>query len=218
MIVKHRHGGARPGAGRKRTKERPGVPHRKRERHLARHPVHVTMRVREGLPSLRADRLLLVAVLSSVAASHKTSFRVVQYSVQSNHLHLIVEASDEMCLSRGMQGLSIRMARAAHRALGHRGRIFEDRYHAHALKTPTETRNALLYVLQNWVKHGAAGGLDPWSSAEFFDGWSRPPRSNGAAPIVASGRTWLVTIGWRRHGLLRPTERPGAKPHALAPA
>jgi putative transposase len=107
------------------------------------------MRVREGLPSLRGDRLLLEAMRASIASSEKESFRVVQFSIQSNHLHLIVEADDANALSRGMQGLSIRMVHAAHRALGHGGTIFSDRYHAHQLRTPQETRAALLYVLQN---------------------------------------------------------------------
>jgi putative transposase len=154
------------------------VSHRRRERHLARHPVHVTLRAREGLPSLRGDRLLLEAMLSSIAASEKPVFRVVHFSIQSNHLHLIVEAEDAKALSRGMQALSIRMVHAAHRALGTGGGIFADRYHAHQFKTPRETRAALLYVLQNWSKHGSGGDYDPRSSAFWFDGWTNAPTDN----------------------------------------
>ena len=211
LMEKHRHGGARPGAGRKPSGRRVGVPHRRRERHLARHPVHVTLREREGLPSLRGDRLLLEAMRTSIAASEKPSFRVVHFSIQSNHLHLIVEADDEKTLSRGMQALSIRMVHAIHRALGHGGTVFADRYHAHQLQTPRETRAALLYVLQNWAKHGSGGDYDPRSSALWFDGWTRPPPAPVEEPLVAASRTWLVRIGWRRHGLLRPGERPAAR-------
>ena len=192
------------------------MPHRRRDRHLARHPVHVTLRAREGLPSFRCDRLLLEAMRNSIATSEKRSFRVVHFSIQSNHLHLIVEADDEGALSRGMQGLSIRMAHAVHRALGHGGTVFEDRYHAHQLKTPRETRAALLYVLQNWAKHGPGGDFDPRSSALWFDGWTRPPPASAMSPIIAPGRTWLVRVGWRHHGLLRPGERPRSKPATSA--
>ena len=194
-----------------------GVPHRRRDRHLARHPVHVTMRARAGLPSLRGDRLLLEAMRCSIASSEKESFRVVHFSIQSNHLHLIVEADNELALSRGMQGLSIRMAHAVHRALGHGGTVFADRYHAHQLQSPRETRAALLYVLQNWAKHGPGGDYDPRSSAFSFDGWTRPPAASAEAPRVAQPRTWLVRVGWRRHGLLRPGERPRsrARPDSL---
>jgi len=176
------------------------------------------MRAREGLPSLRSDRLLLEAMRSSIAGSEKDAFRVVHFSIQSNHLHLIVEADDQRALSRGMQGLSIRMVRAAHRALGHGGTVFADRYHAHQLKTPRETRAALLYVLQNWAKHGPGGEYDPRSSALWFDGWARPPPASAAAPMVARGRTWLVRIGWKHHGLLRPGERPAPRLSRAVPA
>jgi hypothetical protein len=146
---------------------------------------------------------------NSIAASEKDGFRVIHFSIQSKHLHLIVEATNAQALSRGMQGLSIRMALAVHRALGHGGTVFADRYHAHQLETPRETRAALLYVLQNWAKHGRGGDYDPRSSALWFDGWTRPPPTNSDEPVVARPRTWLVRVGWRRHGLLNPRERPG---------
>jgi len=166
------------------------------------------MRAREGLPSFRGDKLVLEAVRGALADAHKPAFRVVHFSVQSNHLHLIVESSDKDSLSRGMQGLAVRMARAVNRALGGKGTVFADRYHAHELKTPRETRAALLYVLQNWAKHGRGGAYDPYSSAIWFDGWATRPGAPALPPIVAAPRTWLVTIGWRRHGLLKPGERP----------
>jgi REP element-mobilizing transposase RayT len=205
------HGGARPGAGRKPSGRRVGVPHQPRADHRPSHPVHVTMRAREGLPSLRGDKLVLEAVRSALAEGHKPAFRVVQFSIQSNHLHLIVEASDKDSLSRGMQGLAVRMARGVNRALSAEGSVFADRYHAHELKTPRETRAALLYVLQNWLKHGQGRGHDPCSSARWFDGWKERPPANPDPPVVATPRTWLVTLGWRRHGLLQPEERPGRR-------
>jgi REP element-mobilizing transposase RayT len=174
------------------------------------------MRAREGLPSFRRDKLVLKALKDALAGGHKPAFRVVHFSVQSNHLHLIAEASDKDSLSRGMQGLTVRMARAVNRAFNGRGTVFADRYHAHELKTPRETRAALLYVLQNWVRHGSGGAYDPLSSAFWFDGWSIPPATRASPPIVATPRTWLITMGWRRHGLLKPGERPGPFAQAVA--
>jgi REP element-mobilizing transposase RayT len=152
---------------------------------------------------------MLEAIRSALGEAHKRNFRVVHFSIQSNHLHLIVEASDKDSLSRGMQGLTVRLARAVNRALSVQGTVFADRYHAHELKTPRETRAALLYVLQNWAKHGPGGAYDPCSSAVWFDGWSVAPVGQAPPPMVASPRTWLVSVGWRRLGLLRPGERPG---------
>jgi REP element-mobilizing transposase RayT len=177
--------------------------------HKATHPVHVTLRVREGIPNLRHDKLLFVGIRAAIALGRKPDFRVIHFSVQSNHLHLIVEAHDERALSMGMQSLGHRMAHAVHRAMGVGGRVFADRYHAHALRSPREVRAALVYVLQNWAKHGEGGRFDPRSSALWFDGWKEPPPGDVDPPIVSQPRTWLVKSGWRRHGLIKRYERPG---------
>jgi hypothetical protein len=153
--------------------------------------------------------VLFAAVAHAFAAASRDSFRLLQFSVQSDHLHLLVEADEPTRLARGVQGLAIRVARAINRVLRRRGRVWDGRYHARALKTPREVRNAFVYVLQNFRKHlHAAAGIDPRSSARWFRGWRRivaAPLSG--APVVAA-RTWLARIGWRRHGLLGIDEAP----------
>src|SRR5204863_9277085 len=84
-----------------------------------------------------------------VAGADRFGMRLVELAVMSNHVHLICEADDERALARGMKGLCVRIARALNRLWGRVGSVFNDRYHAHALKTPREVRNALNYVLHN---------------------------------------------------------------------
>lgn len=118
-------------------------------------------------------------------------------------------------LARGVQGLSVRIARALNRAWGRRGRVFADRYHSRALHTPREVRNALAYVLNNAHKHAArSNGIDPYSSGAMFDGWREPvlrARTSTTALPVVRARSWLLTTGWRRHGLVSVTEVPGRR-------
>jgi len=123
-----------------------------------------------------------------------------------------VEADEPTRLSRGVQGLAIRVAKAVNRVLGRRGTVWGDRYHARVLKTPREVRNALVYVLQNWKKHvSGAHGADPRSSAAWFTGWRVPvARALGSAPI-ATARTWLARVGWQRHGMLDTREAPRSR-------
>jgi REP element-mobilizing transposase RayT len=138
--------------------------------------------------------------------------RVCHFSIQYDHLHLLVEARDREALSRGMQGLASRLARAVNRALNRRGRVWADRYHARALTTPREVRSALVYVLMNWKKHRIdAAGVDACSSGRWFDGWrsGAPPAGRDPSP-VAHTRTWLLRVGWRRHGLLTEDDAPAA--------
>jgi putative transposase len=213
-------GGRRPRAGR-RTGPHPRVLHRSRPAHSERHPAHVTLRARREVASLRAPRVH-EALLAAVAAAQRDSFRVVHYSAQEDHLHLVVEASDGATLSAGIRGLEIRAARAVNRALGRRGPVWSDRYHRRDLTTPREVRNALAYVLGNARKHHpGVTGIDECSSAAWFDGWRRPPAPRcpwgGSAPgpaaasPVRAARTWLLSAGWRRHGLLDPRGTPGPR-------
>jgi putative transposase len=81
-------------------------------------------------------------------------------------LHLIAEANDRRALARGVQGLSIRIARAFHRHSGRSGRLFADCYHARALKTPREARRALRHVLLNARVEIARQSLDCFSPAD----------------------------------------------------
>jgi putative transposase len=203
------HGGRRDGAGRKGVGERRNVPHRQRPAHDPRCPVHVTLRATGLCVSLRNDRVFPV-VRDALRRSTREGLRVVEYSVQSNHLHLLVESDSAATLRSGLHGLTIRVARAINRALDRRGAVWSDRYHSRLLKTPREVRNALVYVLQNWRKHGAREhGVDPCSSASSFDGWRVQPRPSQTPLPLARACTWLARRGWRRLGLIHPRERPG---------
>ena len=201
-------GGRRRGAGRKRIATRRSVAHRPRPAHDPRCPAHVTLRARDGLPSLRSGRLHGPLGKAIQAASDAT-FRILHYSVQRDHVHLIVEADTATGLRSGMQGFAIRAAKAVNRALGRRGRVWGDRFHSHALATPREVRNALIYVLQNWRKHlRNVRGLDPWSSAAWFTGWRQPSAMPPGRPPVSRARTWLASVGWRLLGLVGADEAP----------
>ena len=120
-----------------------------------------------------------------------------------------------------MQGLVIRLARAINRAAGRTGKVFTDRYHMRDLTTPTEVRNAILYVLNNAKHHAAEKGaawpprrVDPCSSAKWFPGWRVPvesPRLDGPSPTTAPS-TWLLRVGWMKAGgLLDPAALPGGR-------
>jgi REP-associated tyrosine transposase len=204
-------GGRREGAGRKPSGRRAGVPHRPRPRHRGYEPVHVTLRASRHAPCLRREAIFSV-VRGAIRKSCRRFFQVVHFSVQADHLHLIVEAADRIRLSRGMAALAIRVARAVNARVGRKGSLWGDRYHARALRSPREVRHAIVYVLMNWRKHERGSrGVDPCSSAFWLDGWKggQGPRAppDVEAPVRGAS-TWLASTGWRRHGLVGPDEGP----------
>jgi REP element-mobilizing transposase RayT len=181
--------------------------------------VHVTIRARSDVPSLRSDRVF-ADLGRALARSNRCSFRLTQFSVQTDHLHLIVEADTALALTRGVHGLAVRCARAINRASHRQGAVWSHRYHARALNTPREVRLALVYVLLNFRKHlGARPGIDPRSSGPWFDGWAHPSARPAASPSVAPSRTWLATQGWRRAGgPIDCREAPAPSPTRAAPS
>ena len=186
------HGGSRRGAGRPRRKGPPKrVPHVPRERFPKRLPQHVTVRVRREVWNLRSRRAFRVIERALRAASDRFGVRVVHFAVQANHVHLIVEATDATCLSRAMQGLGVRLAKGLNRMMGRHGRVLEERYHVHVLRTPTETRHAVRYVLGNERKHAAQRGVaKPEHYADWFSSAHHPD-------LVRAAQTWMLTTGCR---------------------
>jgi REP element-mobilizing transposase RayT len=213
--------------GRKPRAERVGfVSHSTREEHDSRHPVHVSMRRVKQAPSLRSERIFH-AILLQLARVKRLGVRVPHYSVQHDHLHLIVEGENRHDLSAQMRKLFSRIALAVNAIAKRRGSLFRDRHHREELESPTKTRNALVYVLFNDRKHHAQNGgaisermlneLDDrssvaWLEDQDWDERARPPPEaiarlrardediEGLGSARTAPRTWLAGFGWRLRG------------------
>jgi putative transposase len=225
-----RRGGARKGAGRPKRGERASERHEKREAFKASEPLHVVIRAVGVIGALRGFEAYHAVRTAVVATFKRIDFRIVHISIQRTHVHLIVEARNRIALARGMQAFEISAARHLNASVSQRtgkarrGNVFVDRYHAEVLRTPRQTRNALAYVINNWRHHGesqlklATGWrIDPFSSAPSFDGFRDVdakaiewPQRYVPLPVWEP-TAWLLTTGWRKHGLIRHNEVPGPR-------
>jgi putative transposase len=227
-----RRGGKRRGAGRKPTRHRAGTSHEARPEIEAKHALHVTLRVVPEVGSMRRRDMYRAIREASLVAAVRERIRIVHMSIQTTHLHLLVEAEDKLALARGMQGFQISVARNVNTVLRvdkfrrRRGRVFADRYHLVVIESPTQARNALAYVLNNWKKHRESPGelprtwlADPFSSGISFPDWHErrgegwmlrvPP---GYDPlIVYQPRSWVLSEGWKRAGSVRVSEVPSKR-------
>ena len=85
-------GGPRPGAGRPSVRERPAVPHVEREPVRPYQPVHVTLRFTDAVWNLRSERSFAVIHGALAATRRRPDARIVHFSVQGNHIHLMATA------------------------------------------------------------------------------------------------------------------------------
>src|SRR3954463_13507392 len=183
-------GGKRRGAGRKPKGRRKNVPHRPR-RPFRRGALHITTRLRPEVWNLRSHRCFRALRRAFAGGGARFGVHLVHFSVQGNHLHMIVEAPDAESLARAMKGLEVRMARALNRVMNRRGPVFANRYHSHLLRSPREAANAVRYVLENWRVHGlcspaaSANGPDPYCSASACGGPS----------LIAQPQWWMLRVG-----------------------
>jgi REP element-mobilizing transposase RayT len=226
-----RRGGKRRGAGRKPKGARAGERHAARPAFKANHALHVVMRVAPEVGSLRRRAMYKALRAATITAALRERFRIVHVSLQRTHVHLIVEAEHRAALSRGMQGFSISAARHINTALGDGkrrrcGKVFADRYHLTVIKTPTQARHAIGYVLNNFRKHeGDRAGLastwlvDPFSSGISFPDWKElqdqawmwPIRETYDPLVVRRPATWLLAEGWKKAGEISAREVPGRR-------
>jgi REP element-mobilizing transposase RayT len=200
-------GGKRRGAGRPNVSGL--VSHGKREGVNFKKPLHITMRLAKGVANLRT-RKSMWDFRRSIEAAKRFGFHVIHYSILNNHIHMVVEAKDSQALASGMKSLSCRFAKALRKIVGGSGRVFAGRFHLHVLKTPTEMRRALEYVLLNHAKHARLiEHIDEFSSAANFKEWKEliGKRLNsfladqsahlGQIKELSQPRSWLCTAGWK---------------------
>ncbi len=214
-------GGKRRRAGRRQVNARKSEPHRRREPVRPTTPVHVTLRVADDVRRLRKRKAYgaIRAAMNHVLS--RADFRIVHASIQSNHVHLLVEAEHEVALAKGMQSFSISLARKLNALAGRHGPVFPDRYHATVIASRRQARHALAYVLNNWRRHAEdrsresqSWKIDRYSSAIAFDGLTEAlkwivPEDYEPLP-VSRARTWLIAEGWKLYGTIGIAEVPGA--------
>lgn len=185
-----------------------GVPHVRRETFSSSSPVHVTVRVCNGVPRLQSRVGMRVIRAVFTIARDRLGMRITQYSIQANHIHLIVEATGRHALSRAMKGLCVRIARRLNRATGRKGQVFADRYHAHILRTPSEVRNAVRYVMNNSRTHAKrAGRRWRWVIDPYAGGPCRESFVESCQSLISEPRSYLLRVAWSL-----PWRRPSNRP------
>ncbi|MEO7732285.1 MAG: transposase [Kofleriaceae bacterium] len=222
------HGGKRKGAGRKPRGHRAGTSHEERPEIELKHPLHITLRVVPEVGSLRRRDMYRAVREATIVAAIRARIRIVHLSIQATHIHMLVEADNKLALTLGMQGFQISVARNINTALGdktrrRRGPVFADRYHVVVIRSPTQARNALSYVVNNWRKHQEDRSeprriwlVDPYSSGISFPDWRERQHEHCMLPIprdhdpliVFRPKSWLLREGWMRAGTVSACEVP----------
>ncbi|WP_419190894.1 transposase [Saltatorellus ferox] len=164
---------------------------------------HVTIKLKRGFRSLRKKEEMAVLRAAIARVNQGELVRIVEFSVMSNHVHLIVEAENSGDLSKGMASLNTGLGMRLNRLWGRvrRGSVFAERFHLEVITSPTQMRNVLKYVLRNDVHHGLGLGiLDPCSSAMSFGGFVERRGASKVDCVSVEAQSWLLRVGWTKGG------------------
>ena len=201
------HGGLRKGAGRKRhLKNDPK--HSVREKIDARTPAHITLKMIDDVPNLRTAKFMR-AFAKAVRRTQEFGLRIQHFTIESNHIHLVAEATDNDALTSGLISLKTSIAWALRLIFNFYGRVFCGRYHLRLIRTPTEMRNVLRYVLFNHAHHCQTEiFVDLYSTALEFEELDRliNKRVSASKPFwwgeikncLSKAGSWMQAQGWKR--------------------
>ena len=206
-----------------------GQRHGSRPKLNPRFPLHVNTRICAGLETLRTNEAVDLICGAIRETQEKYGMRLIAYSIQSTHLHFIVEVDGselqaslagvhvndiltreelaKRALAKSMKSLLGKVAKRLNKLWRREGKVFDERYHAVVIKSPLQMKRTLEYVLNNGFQHGSTNlRIDPYSSGRYFDGWEEaielPNEPREDWPVVPP-RTWLAREGWKRHGPIR---------------
>lgn len=151
------------GAGRPAIHDR-GIRHIARDEIKKPIPLHLTIKIEKTKAGLK-NKAMLKLLHHCIKKSRMKGLRIVHYTLEFDHVHLLVEATNKETTSKGMQSFGIAFSKGINKLKCLKGRVFKTRYHFRKLNSPREIKNVLNYILGNSIKHGQSPSIiTPYNS------------------------------------------------------
>ena len=131
---------------------------------------HITHRChkKEFLLKFARDRTRFVTWLGE--ARSRFGLHILNYSVTSNHVHLLVkDVGSTNSIPAAIQLIAGRMGQEYNKRKRRKGAFWEDRYHATAIETGEHLRRCLVYIDLNMVRAGAVEHPEEWTHCGYHE-------------------------------------------------
>ena len=126
--------------------------------------LHLTVKIK----SIKADlknKSILKILKRAILNARKQKLKIVHFSLEYDHLHLLVEASNNIELSKGMQSFGVTIAKAINRRCKLKGGVYKHRYDFRKITSSSELKKVLSYIFNNGVKHKTSTSIvNPYNS------------------------------------------------------
>lgn len=147
---------------------RPAI-HDRGIRHIARDEIkrltvlHLTVKIEKAKAGLK-NKTTLQLLRRAILKARKMGLSIVHYTLEFDHVHMLVETNNNETLARGMQSFGITLSKGINKIKATSGQVFKTRYHFRKLKTPSEIKNALAYILGNGIKHKSSSFINQYNT------------------------------------------------------
>ena len=157
-----------------------GIRHRKREEIKRARPLHLTIKLNRAQMQ---NKMILKHLKHSIKRGRLKGLRIIHFSLQNDHVHLYAESESNLILTQGMKALGVSFAKRINKHFKTKGQVYKTRFHLRVLRSASEAKNVINYILKNGVKHNR--------TKSFIDSYS----------------SWVVLHDFKLIGLGRKKER-----------
>ena len=155
------------GAGRPAKHDR-GIRHIARDEFNRLTVLHLTVKIDRAKAGLK-NKQTLKLLWHAIKKARLKGLKIIHYTLEFDHIHLLVEADNKAIVGTGMQSFGISLSKGINKIKGLSGQVFKTRYHFRKLKTPTEVKNVIHYILGNSIKHKSSSFINQYNSLVRVD-------------------------------------------------
>jgi len=151
------------GAGRPALWDK-GIRHTLRPRLKKASSLHLTIKVKKIKAEIK-NKAVLNLLKRAISNARKQGLIIIHYTLEYDHINLLIEADNNSTLAKGMQSLGVTLSKGINRLKKLKGAVYKHRYHFRQISSPSELKKVMSYIFNNGLKHKSARSLvNPYNS------------------------------------------------------
>ncbi|MGZ3789032.1 MAG: transposase [Bacteriovorax sp.] len=126
--------------------------------------LHLTVKIKKNRADMK-NKSVLGLLKRAIKNARRQGLKVIHYSLEYDHVHLLIEADNNYILGKGMQAFGVTLSKAINRMRKLKGGVYKHRYHFRHISSARELKNVMNYIFTNGLKHKTAKNImNPFNS------------------------------------------------------
>ena len=130
-----------------------GIRHCRRAEINRPRPLHLTIKLNKAQIQ---NKTILKHLKYAISRGRLQGLRIIHFSLEHDHVHLYAESDSNVILTKSMKALGVSFAKRLNNFFKSRGQVYKTRFHLRILRSASEVKNVINYILKNGIKHKKA--------------------------------------------------------------